>query len=190
MERKQKIEIGVVVTIALALISFAFWLGRLDSKISDHETQIKKSTTDAISEIRKAAAIANPASALGQVVFWYRFEATQPLPNGYDVCDGRLVLDRVSPFHGKKLPNLMDAFLIGVPENRIGEVGGKTTVDLTATAGWINTPRRWVRLTGGEGAVEVPHQFGVNVSVFSDGRQGKHDNRPNYVGLLPIIRIR
>jgi hypothetical protein len=62
---------------------------------------------------------------VGAVIDWWRPNASFPLPEGYQVCNGSVVNDPDSPLNGQTLPNLNGRFIRGVTDpNSIGGAGG------------------------------------------------------------------
>jgi len=66
---------------------------------------------------------------VGAVIDWWRpSDSTEPVPDGFAVCDGSVVSDTASPFNGKAVPDLTDTFVRGVTDvNNIGDTGGALT---------------------------------------------------------------
>src|SRR6266568_688978 len=65
---------------------------------------------------------------IGAVIDWWRPNATLPIPDGFLVADGRLVLDPRSPLRGAVLPDLRGRFVRGVQDTlEIGSSGGAST---------------------------------------------------------------
>ncbi|AIL13671.1 hypothetical protein IM40_09565 (plasmid) [Candidatus Paracaedimonas acanthamoebae] len=65
---------------------------------------------------------------VGTIIDWWRPEENERylFPVGFVICDGRIIDDSQSVYHGKAVPNLIDKFIRAVPINRLGEVGGKS----------------------------------------------------------------
>ena len=47
---------------------------------------------------------------IGSIKSWLRANSTDPLPSGWLICDGSLLIDASSPFNGKNLPDLRGKF--------------------------------------------------------------------------------
>jgi hypothetical protein len=85
----RKIEIGVLVTLALAVIGFAFWLGGLDA-------QVKKLDPVKIDDAHaKAGSVPR-----GTIIAWAK--ESGPIPAGWAICNG-----------DPGTPDLRDRFLYG-----------------------------------------------------------------------------
>ncbi len=68
---------------------------------------------------------------VGTIIDWYRPSSVTAVPDSYQICDGSLVTDPMSPFYNKNTPNLIDKFTYGVSTSRIGETGGSNSVNLS-----------------------------------------------------------
>ena len=86
-----------------------------------------------------ADALDDPAPAsyqvpLGGIIDWYAFSPTDPVPDGYAICDGSTVTEPSSPFLGQTLPDLVDRFAMGVSSvGATGTTGGSNTANLSHT---------------------------------------------------------
>jgi len=64
---------------------------------------------------------------IGAVIDWtptqYSYSTPKGIPDGYVIADGKTVNDPQSPFNGKSLPDLREKFVMGVSEDKIGEIG-------------------------------------------------------------------
>jgi len=116
------------------------------------------------------------------------------LPRGWAVCDGRVIVDPQSPYKNTNLPNLTsDIFLMGSSVTDIGSIGGSNQI---AADGNHNHTGR----TGGpssrdgcdNGGDKHPgshhHSHGFTTSTTGQHNHGG-DNRPQFFGVLYIIRI-
>lgn len=62
---------------------------------------------------------------IGTVIDWWRPNANFPIPDGYAIADGTVVVDQASPFVGQALPDLRGRFARGATNlANIGEAGG------------------------------------------------------------------
>src|SRR5258708_3481717 len=78
----RKIELGVLVTVALAVIGFAFWLGGLQTKVEHLEFEKIKTTFDA----KVTEAISKSVVPKGTIIAWFASSGT--VPDGWIICDG------------------------------------------------------------------------------------------------------
>jgi len=108
----RKLELGALVTLALAVIGFAFWLGGLQAKID----KIDPDKIAASIEAKIADAITKSGTTpKGTIVAWY--SKSGPVPAGWALCDGN---------DGR--PNLTGKFLRGtVHFTDVGTSGGSET---------------------------------------------------------------
>lgn len=58
---------------------------------------------------------------VGAVIDWWRPNAGFPVPDGFQICDGSMVVDPESPLNGETLPDLRNVFVRGA--NVIGDIG-------------------------------------------------------------------
>ncbi len=109
----RKFDLGVIVTIALAIISFAFWLGGLQRQVNQLEPERLK----ALFDVKLAEAISKSVVPRGTIIAWY--SASGPVPNGWAICDGKL---------GSGTPDLGARFLRGTTDfGHVGQTGGRET---------------------------------------------------------------
>ncbi len=194
----RKLDIGVIVAVGTSVIGAAFWLGGLSSdvaalkpeRLEELRTETQQRIDEEIARMQGGIGPVSSEAVIGQIIFWHQFEG-QELPEGYAVCDGEKIVDPQSTLLGERTPNLIDRFVMGVGLNRLGEMGGDSTSELTSRV-TVTRPggSGWVRLTGGD--INVPHNFNLtaNAVVFSNNTERVHDNRPDYLGLIPLIRVR
>jgi len=89
---------------------------------------LNAATADALADDPAPASYQVP---LGGIIDWYAFSASDPVPDGYAICDGSAISDPLSPFLGETLPNLVDAFAMGVATaGATGTTGGANSVNL------------------------------------------------------------
>lgn len=116
------------------------------------------------------------------------------LPEGWYVCAGQTVRDSASPFFGKNVPNLVDGrFPMGtIRPDEYQKLGGSNQIPLD---GAHNHGGR----TGGDVSrrgADRDDDFQVSTRGHSHsiGLDGAHthggDNRPQFFGLIYIIRIK
>lgn len=149
---------------------------------------------------------------LGAIIDWFRFDATQPLPRGFAICDGSVIAAADSPFRGQQLPDLVDRFVLGVSPDRVGEVGGEATLThrhgfsgrtaATTISGGAHG-HDWFTQASGDIAEENVAHGGPGKNVrggahshgahdhFFNGQTAEAvaDNRPPYFGVLKLMRI-
>lgn len=124
-----------------------------------------------------ADALDDPAPAsyqvpLGGIIDWYAFSASDPVPDGYAICDGSTVSDPLSPFLGQTLPNLVDAFAMGVATvGATGTTGGANTVDLE---------HQHVESTHTHGVPNHSHDFAHTHSVDSHNHTMHHGHNVSH----------
>ena len=54
----------------------------------------------------------------GTIIDFYRFDKDTPIPEGFQVCDGKKIEDEKSPFKGKQTPDLIGRFIMGASEEK------------------------------------------------------------------------
>jgi len=60
---------------------------------------------------------------IGAVIDWWRPSSSNlRLPDGFEICDGRMITDPTSPLRGSRTPNLVGLFTSGVAA--AGDIGG------------------------------------------------------------------
>lgn len=88
----------------------------------------------------RLAAVEKVSQPAGAILFWAcpSSEDCQSanVPSGYWVCDGSTVNAPGSPWHGRKAPDLRNAFPMGVELLAVGSVGGANSVSLAHTHGY------------------------------------------------------
>jgi len=144
---------------------------------------------------------------LGAVLDWYRFNASEPVPEGFAICDGSVIVDGESPYVGQNAPNLQDKFVRGV--TTVGAIGTSGGADLVSVAHTHPNPHTHSGTTG------TSDHNGVNFTIAGGGGTPALDDHrhayttgqpsnastgassltsvatiPSYVGLLKIIRIK
>lgn len=97
----------------------------------------------------------------------------EDLPPNWLICDGQGVEDPDSPFNGQTVPDLRGLFVRGA------DVEGRSVA--TGGADYDPAHNHSVVFSGGEAGDSI---------VGRTGRAGGHDNRPRYMELHYIIRIR
>jgi hypothetical protein len=109
----RKVELGVLVTVALAVIGFAFWLGKLQSQVDRVDADTLKKEFDS----RVGEAVSKSVVPKGTIIAW--FASSGPVPNGWIICDG-------AP--GSGTPDLRGRFLRGTTDfGQVGQTGGSET---------------------------------------------------------------
>lgn len=104
------------------------------------------------------------AVPVGTVIAWYPLPGTA-LPPGFAYCDGTVVNDADSLYHGKPTPNLTSRFILGSSSSGVpvNESGGSTQFNVD---GWQS------------GTIETsPTQVSTSDNVPPDTIQG---NNPQY----------
>ena len=161
-----------------------------------------------------------PGVPVGTVISWWRPDAGTPLPSDeWAIADGSAVGDTESPLYGQTLPNLTNRFVMGVGADNIGQTGGANTVNLAHShqvashSHSIPTHRHTldhdhntsdVYCVGG-GSTSV-HRDIIGVTVENTGAwsgstgasqpntdsrlSSATENRPAYVGLLYLVKIK
>jgi hypothetical protein len=156
----RKLEQGVLVTVVLALITFAFWLGGLQKQLEKLEPkQAAEAAEKAVKEV-----LANAGTVpKGTIVAWY--VSSGPVPAGWRICDGAA---------GSGTPNLSGRFLRGTTEiGQVGTTGGSerhSHADVVQNGRWL-----------GDGF----NGHGQNVH----GRTDEQSNLPPFVDVIYIMKI-
>ena len=161
-----------------------------------------------------------PGVPIGTVISWWRADTNTPLPSDeWMVADGSVVNDPESPLNGESLPDLTNRFIMGVGSSDIGTTGGSNTQDLThnhsipghthnVSGSTTGADHAW---DGGyfrdEGhyyryAVQTyqttwyyahSHSVNLNTSEWNGNTNQTSlsaDNRPAYVGMIYLVRIK
>jgi hypothetical protein len=157
---------------------------------------------------------------VGTVISWWRPDASTPLPSDkWAIVDGSVVTDSDSPLYNQTLPDLTNRFIMGVTTTDIGQTGGTNALDLTHSHS-MPAHQHNVNGTTGEihgmwdggyhNAESEPYRYAINTykntwytrhnhslniktSSWSGNTNEKSlttDNRPEYVGLIFLIRIK
>ena len=144
---------------------------------------------------------------LGSIIDWYRFDAAIPVPEGFVIADGSVVADAQSPLFGRNTPNLSGRFVRGVTSlAEIGTSGGTDSHDLTHNHNFSHTHTTlqntsswwWVPSNGGPFQCPkhtITYQTGQPIGEPIAGNRtsnelGQIDNKPAFVGLLKLVRVR
>lgn len=137
MNQLRKIDVGVIVTIALAIIGFAFWLGKLDARVDALSSGkvLDQQRDRIILEIHQAAQILATAPKdvipIGTIVAFSG--PKDKIPKNYELCDGELVITPGSTLNGQRKPRLFGTFLRGAPAGATElKTGGSDSITLTA----------------------------------------------------------
>ncbi|MEM3097398.1 MAG: hypothetical protein QXU32_01585 [Nitrososphaerales archaeon] len=184
------------------------------------------------------------ALPIGTVIAWYKSSETTPLPEGFELCDGRSIPTAQHDFGTGApvtLPDMRNAFVLGAdPTKSIGTAGvavthanidnaagapgpqgtgGTNAVTLTTAqmpshnhssskTGWSALSLHWFAPPDGEvvaasgrapvtnatstgvgGWYSGKHRHKVN-NIPAEGEGKAHENRPPYVGLVWIMKVR
>jgi len=120
------------------------------------------------------------------------------LPQGWLPCDGRVVNDANSSFHGKTLPNLMDnRFIMGVASaEELNVTGGSNEIRMdgqhnhrgsaTNRVNQVSGSPRYLDSSGNRG---FRHTHDLKINVNGNHNHGG-DNRPQFLGTYFIIRVK
>lgn len=149
---------------------------------------------------------------VGGVVPWWRPSPTAPVPDGFAICDGTMVVDPESPLNGSTLPDLTDRVVLGVPLARSGELGGTPgTSWTTASAGahahtwvtraglsWVSGDGRTIITWGdgldtpGSGHYPIATTTASGSVAYNTSTTAAHSHTitPAYAGLVMLMRIR
>jgi len=161
-----------------------------------------------------------PGVPVGSVVSWWRPSSSTPLPsNEWMIADGSVVTDSASPFFNQTLPNLTDKFIMGVSAANIGQLGGANSLNL-AHSHTVNSHTHDVpwhvhnidhdhetndkyAVAGGSLSThyDIYRTSGLNSGGWSGATSSSSpgtdvqlwsatDNRPAYVGLIYLVRIK
>lgn len=118
---------------------------------------------------------------VGAVIDWWRPNDTFPLPEGFQMCDGSLVTDPMSPLLGMRLPDLRNRFVRGVDNiGFIGDEGGAEShdhiVDLPA-----HTHTGTTALAGGHMHTGTTAPAGGHTHTSTMGMAGGHTHNDTTV---------
>ena len=146
----------------------------------------------------------------------------EALPPNWVLCDGRVVDDPESPYHGRRVPNLHDRFVRGTIEvSDRGDTGGTNVAPLHGHAYQTDAPVRlwyprnrasawWTNGRGivlsnrGHGSQPQTHwhyvmnrvengsftRLGTADVEGATADAGDHDNRPRFVTMYYIMRVK
>ncbi len=188
--------------------------------VPDGSITSAKIAAGTIQRVNLAADAIPPSIPVGTVISWWRADASTPLPSGeWAFADGSVVNDPASPLNGKTLPDLRDRFIMGVSSDSIGQTGGTNTLNLAHShtvnahthdvpyhthtiAHDHNTTDRYA-VAGGSLSVNVDilaptvsnsGGWGGATSASSPGTDTQLtapvDNRPAYVGMVYLVKIK
>ncbi|MGA9769560.1 MAG: hypothetical protein WBV94_11000 [Blastocatellia bacterium] len=156
------------------------------------------STTDTLPRVT-----GNLDVPLGTILDWLRPDANIAVPFGFQLCDGAVIADPESPLFQRRTPNLIDRFTMGVTGNRLGESGGRPDIPIGGDHthnGRTATPRNSNAsdphgFDTDEAPGRPPEVTGIDhTHTFSTSNNGSHshggDNRPPFIGVLKIMRIK
>lgn len=156
----------------------------------------------------------------GTVISWWRPNSNTPLPSEqWMVADGSVVTDPESPFYNAALPDLTNKFIMGVTTANIGSTGGTNNLNLNhshpipnhthAVSG--NTSEVHEAWDGGPYTIAGDakrmavntyintwyYRHNHNISLTTSGWSGNTgtanlpaDNRPAYVGMIYLVKIK
>lgn len=157
---------------------------------------------------------------IGTVFPWFRPTLAVPIPAGCSVCDGSTLAAADHDFPGGgsiTLPNLINAFWLGadpnLPINQAGVAitdagidsasgapgpqgtGGQNAHALTNTeipTAAENTTSAQAMIGTSQSWPNVDPVFGsfLNGVTIQTSSGSKHENRPRYVGLIPLCRVK
>jgi hypothetical protein len=130
---------------------------------------------------------------LGAVLDWFRPDKDTAVPFGFRICDGGVIDDPESPFFNLRVYNSFDKVNMGVGPQQLGVEGGRA--DIPSDGDHDHQGR-----TDGAGKAQSQAgqaQFGDGDNfnhvhgIFSDGTHNHGgENRPPFVGVLKIMRIK
>lgn len=161
-----------------------------------------------------------PGVPVGTVISWWRTDASTPLPAGeWAFADGSIVNDPASPINGKKLPDLRNRFVMGVDSSQIGTNGGANSLEMshshtvnshthTVNGETSEVYRTWdggywaksgdeyrfaVNTYGNAWYYRHDHMVNLTTSATETNTNSfslSFDNRPEYVGLVYLVKIK
>lgn len=161
----QKVELGVLVTVVIAMITFAFWLGGLSTAVGKLDPASIQSAVAQASTVPKGTIVAwNPKSG--------------PMPKGWALCDGSGIT-----------PDLRGKFLMGVgSESDAGKVGGNSTHQhaLGGTTGKVKEADGY-DVDGGRN--RAPQATGFHHTHQFAGSTGVASNFPPHMTIMFIMKL-
>lgn len=120
-----KFELGVLVTIVLAIVGFAFWLGGLQKQVDRLDAEKLK----ALFDTKITEAVSKSVVPPGTIIAW--FATSAQVPEGWIPCDG-------AP--GSGTPDLRGRFLRGTTDyKQVGQTGGREShfhADVRKNGSW------------------------------------------------------
>jgi hypothetical protein len=181
----------------LCVILLALWA--TDAKAQDHETRIKQledlivkfdGHLDRIKEEydRKLAEKLNAFESVyslakvpvGTILPFYGDPIN--LPANWKLCDGKKVTDRESPFLNQDLPDLSERFLKGADLSDKDDFGSMGGVGIVYAHSHNIVPAASV--------LESSGRVGIGTTYVHIEEAGAFDNRPPYLSVYFIIRIK
>jgi hypothetical protein len=190
------------------------------SSIEDNTIDSDKIINGSIKAEDLAAGTIPSQMPVGTVIAWWRADANTPLPSGdWKIADGSIINDAASPLNGKTLPDLRNRFVMGVDSSTVGQLGGTNTLNLshshTVASHTHYIPDHVHSISHDHNTVDKYAVAGGSLSVHTDilaptvpnsgswgGESGAAspgtdtqlivpvDNRPAYVGLIYIIKVK
>jgi microcystin-dependent protein len=206
MTKLRKIELGVLVTIVLAIITFSFFIGGLSKSVDELKagTAIKMETEKALTTIRTSGGGVPVGTIIWMAAVWSDEEAKQ---HGYLIANGRFVSvasykalhDAIKNTYGEdataatfRLPDLRGLFIRGYDPDRIQDPDGKKRRFGSFQPDAIishSHPVQIGRWHGAEGrfAMSGNSDGTQNTLPSDDGKET--ETRPKNICLLPLIRF-
>ena len=132
---------------------------------------------------------------VGSIIAWHKdMTGTPPLPDGWVECNGQVISDTRSPYHGLAVPDLNADLQDGSTSSgmflRGGSTSGQRQEDATAVNG-LSAATSGVRSStlGGQGTVGDPDRFaGPSASVALTSSDG--ETRPANMTVVWIMKVR
>jgi len=204
------VYLGSITPLDPALFDDDLWLGVTTGNDSEMTPREK---------VVPYAGVQSAGVPVGTVISWWRPDVSTPLPSDeWAIADGSVVTDTESPLYDQTLPDLTNRFIMGIAAADIGTTGGSNTLNLShshsipshrhsVSGSTSKVSRMWdggyydsanetrMAINTYQTTWYVEHEHSINLnSGYWSGDTGTasltKDNRPEYVGLLFLVRIK
>ena len=133
--------------------------------------------------------MANDSLPIGTIIDWWFWDDEPRIPDGYELCDGQVVVNTNSPYQGKRKPNLINRFTMGVKTDDLGIDGGQKSI----TPGGYEELYLKIEKDGDYSAFGYQAhgdrcKEGHATGVIPNHNHGG-ENRPPFIGVVKLIKV-